>query len=90
MCRNNIPAKSQRFQQKHFTEKRLPMICKSKKEKNHGETNAKKKAAKVCVVGTTIVKELYGLGAMVCETLSENPVPVRIIGIPDEKALWEG
>ncbi|MFW5599081.1 MAG: hypothetical protein ACOCM2_03270, partial [Bacteroidales bacterium] len=43
MCRNNIPAKSQRFQQKHFTEKRLPMICKSKKEKNHGETNAKKK-----------------------------------------------
>jgi transketolase len=28
-----------------------------------------------------------GLGAMVCETLSENPVPVRIIGIPDENVI---
>ena len=28
-----------------------------------------------------------GLGAMVCETLSENPVPVRIIGIPDENVV---
>lgn len=28
-----------------------------------------------------------GLGAMVTETLSENPVPVRIIGIPDENAV---
>ena len=24
---------------------------------------------------------------MVCETLSENPVPVRIIGIPDENVV---
>ena len=24
---------------------------------------------------------------MVCETLSEHPVPVRIIGIPDENAI---
>ena len=28
-----------------------------------------------------------GLGAMVCEIISENPVPVRIIGIPDENAV---
>jgi transketolase len=28
-----------------------------------------------------------GLGALVCETLSENPVPVRIIGIPDENVI---
>ncbi|MBQ3361768.1 MAG: transketolase family protein, partial [Prevotella sp.] len=27
------------------------------------------------------------LGAMVCETISEQPVPVRIIGIPDENAV---
>lgn len=28
-----------------------------------------------------------GLGAMVCEILSENPVPVRILGIPDENVI---
>ena len=28
-----------------------------------------------------------GLGAMITETLSEKPVPVRIIGIPDENAI---
>ena len=28
-----------------------------------------------------------GLGAMVCETISEQPVPVRIIGIPDENVV---
>lgn len=28
-----------------------------------------------------------GLGAIVTETLSENPVPVRILGIPDENAV---
>ena len=28
-----------------------------------------------------------GLGAMVCELLSEQPVPVRIIGIPDENVI---
>jgi len=28
-----------------------------------------------------------GLGAIVVETLSENPVPVRIIGIPDENVV---
>ena len=28
-----------------------------------------------------------GLGALVCETLSEHPVPVRIIGIPDENVV---
>lgn len=28
-----------------------------------------------------------GLGAMVCEIISENPVPVRILGIPDENAI---
>ena len=28
-----------------------------------------------------------GLGAMVCETLAEHPVPVRIIGIPDENVI---
>jgi transketolase len=28
-----------------------------------------------------------GLGAIVVETLSENPVPVKIIGIPDENVI---
>ena len=28
-----------------------------------------------------------GLGAIVTETISENPVPVRIIGIPDENVV---
>ena len=28
-----------------------------------------------------------GLGALVCECLSEQPVPVRIIGIPDENVI---
>ena len=28
-----------------------------------------------------------GLGALVCETISEHPVPVRIIGIPDENVV---
>lgn len=28
-----------------------------------------------------------GLGAMVCETLAEHPVPVRILGIPDENVV---
>ena len=28
-----------------------------------------------------------GLGAMVCETVSEHPVPVHIIGIPDENVV---
>lgn len=28
-----------------------------------------------------------GLGALVCEILSEHPVPVRILGIPDEDAI---
>ena len=28
-----------------------------------------------------------GLGALVCECLSEHPVPVRIIGIPDENVI---
>jgi len=28
-----------------------------------------------------------GLGAMVAETLSENPVPLRILGIPDENVI---
>ena len=28
-----------------------------------------------------------GLGAMVCEVISENPVPVKILGIPDENAV---
>ena len=28
-----------------------------------------------------------GLGATVCETISENPVPVHIIGIPDENVI---
>ncbi len=28
-----------------------------------------------------------GLGALVCETLAEHPVPVRILGIPDENVI---
>lgn len=28
-----------------------------------------------------------GLGAMVCEILSENPIPVKILGIPDENVV---
>lgn len=28
-----------------------------------------------------------GLGGIVCETIAENPVPVKILGIPDENAV---
>ena len=28
-----------------------------------------------------------GLGALVCETIAEHPVPVRILGIPDENVI---
>lgn len=41
-----------------------------------------KKAAKVCVVGTTIVKELYGEGAdVIGKTIRFKSIPMRIIGV---------
>ncbi len=53
------------------------------------DTEAIQKAAKE--TGRIITVEEHsqygGLGAMVCEVLSENPVPVRIIGIPDENVV---
>lgn len=53
------------------------------------DTDAIKKAA--TETGRIITVEEHsrfgGLGGIVVETLSENPVPVRIIGIPDENAI---
>lgn len=53
------------------------------------DEDAVKKAAKE--TGRIITVEEHsrfgGLGAMVCECLSESPVPVRIIGIPDENVI---
>lgn len=45
-----------------------------------------KKAAKVCVVGTTIVKELYGEGAdVIGRTIRFKSIPMRIIGVLKSK-----
>ena len=45
-----------------------------------------KKAAKVCVVGTTIVKELYGEGAdVISKTIRFKSIPMRIIGVLKSK-----
>lgn len=45
-----------------------------------------KKAAKVCVVGTTIVKELYGEGAdVIGKTIRFKAIPMRIIGVLKSK-----
>ncbi len=45
-----------------------------------------KKAAKVCVVGTTIVSELYGEGAdVIGKTLRFKSIPMRIVGVLKSK-----
>lgn len=45
-----------------------------------------KKAAKVCIVGTTIVKELYGEGAdVIGKTIRFKSIPMRIIGVLKSK-----
>lgn len=45
-----------------------------------------KKAAKVCVVGTTIVKELYGEGAdVIGKTIRFKSIPMHIIGVLKSK-----
>ncbi len=45
-----------------------------------------KKAAKVCVVGTTIVNELYGEGAdVIGKTLRFKSIPMRIVGVLKSK-----
>lgn len=45
-----------------------------------------KKAAKVCVVGTTIVKELYGEGAdVIGKTIRFKSIPMRIIDVLKSK-----
>lgn len=40
-----------------------------------------------CIVTVEEHSQYGGLGAMVCEVLSEHPVPVRILGIPDENVV---
>lgn len=40
-----------------------------------------------CIITVEEHSRCGGLGAMVCEILSEHPVPVRILGIPDEDAI---
>ena len=40
-----------------------------------------------CIVTVEEHSRYGGLGAMVCEILSECPVPVKIIGIPDENVI---
>lgn len=53
------------------------------------DTEAIKKAA--LETGRIITVEEHskfaGLGGIVCETIAQNPVPVKILGIPDENAL---
>ena len=53
------------------------------------DTEAIKKAA--LETGRIITVEEHskfaGLGGIVCETIAENPVPVKILGIPDENAV---
>lgn len=53
------------------------------------DTEAIKKAA--CETGRIITVEEHsrfaGLGGIVCETIAEAPVPVKILGIPDENAV---
>lgn len=45
-----------------------------------------KKAAKVCVVGTTIVKELYGeVADVIGKTIRFKSIPMRIIGVLKSK-----
>ncbi len=53
------------------------------------DRNAILKAAREtgCIITVEEHSQFGGLGAMVCETLSEHPVPVRIIGIPDENVI---
>ena len=53
------------------------------------DEEAIKKAAKETgrIVTVEEHSQFGGLGAIVCETLSEHPVPVRIIGIPDENVV---
>ena len=52
------------------------------------EEAVKKAAAETCRIITVEEHSKFGgLGAMVCEIISENPVPVRIIGIPDENVV---
>lgn len=53
------------------------------------DTEAIKKAA--LETGRIITVEEHskfaGLGGIVCETIAQNPVPVKILGIPDENAV---
>ena len=53
------------------------------------DTEAILKAAKETGRFVTVEEhsQFGGLGAMVCETISEHPVPVRILGIPDENVV---
>jgi putative ABC transport system permease protein len=44
-----------------------------------------KKAAKVCVVGTTIVKELFGKTDPIGKTIRFKSIPMRIIGVLKSK-----
>lgn len=53
------------------------------------DTEAVLKAAEEtkCIVTVEEHSKFGGLGAMVTEIISENPVPVRILGIPDENVI---
>ena len=53
------------------------------------DTDAILKAAKETghIVTVEEHSRFGGLGAMVCETIAEHPVPVRILGIPDENVV---
>ena len=52
------------------------------------EDAVRKAAAETGRIVTVEEHSRYGgLGAMVCEVLSEHPVPVRILGIPDENVV---
>lgn len=40
-----------------------------------------------CIITVEEHSRFGGLGSLVCECISEHPVPVRIIGIPDENVI---
>lgn len=53
------------------------------------DSEAIKKAARETgrIITVEEHSQFAGLGAIVCETIAENPVPVKILGIPDENAV---
>ena len=90
--RKNLPQPEQAVISVQFPELdegKIPTAIYGRLSVEDNEDNEDNKAAEE--TGRIITVEEHsrfgGLGAIVVETLSENPVPVRIIGIPDENVV---